>query len=111
MSEHNFDADHKAFLDSLLIGMPGVKASKAFGYPAYKVNGKIFAFVGGSGVVVKLPRPRVLGLIGTQPEMQPFEVADGVVWKEWLSIQRTTSEDYAQDLGLFEESVEFVLEH
>ena len=40
MSDHNYDLDKKAIMDELLLGMPGVKGSKAFGYPAYKVNGK-----------------------------------------------------------------------
>jgi hypothetical protein len=109
MSDHNFNTAHKAFLDGLLVGMPGVKASKAFGYPAYKVNGKIFSFVGRTGVAIKLPRTRVLELVGTAPEIKPFEVADGIVWKEWLLIERSNSEEYEQDLALFEESVGYVL--
>ena len=75
MSEHKHDPANKAVLDGLLLGMPGVKASKAFGYPAYKVNGRVFAFVG-TGVSIKLPAPRVQELIATHPDMKPFEVAD-----------------------------------
>jgi hypothetical protein len=33
--------------------MPG---GKAFDYPAYKVNGKGFAFLGSAGAAVKLPK-------------------------------------------------------
>jgi hypothetical protein len=98
----------KDMLDSLLIGMPGVKASKAFGYPAYKVNGRIFAFVGGPGIAIKLPKPRVQELVAAHAEMKPFEVAEGIVWREWLSIDREPA-DYARDMELFEESVQFVL--
>jgi len=107
VSEHNYNPAHKTVLDSLLLGMPGVKVGKAFGYPAYKVNGKIFAFVG-SGVALKLPTARIQELIAAHPEMKPFEVADGVIWREWVSIQRANSEDYAEDIGLFEESAGFV---
>lgn len=99
----------KDMLDSLLIGMPGVKASKAFGYPAYKVNGKIFAFVGGAGIAIKLPRTRVQELVAAHAEMKPFEVAEGIVWREWLSIDRDEPADYERDMDLFEESVQFVL--
>lgn len=60
------------------------------------------------GVAIKLPASRVKELIDNQ-SMKPFEVAEGYVWKEWLSIQRDVSEDYEQDVGLFEESVEFLL--
>jgi hypothetical protein len=55
MSDHKHNAAHKDMMDGLLLGMPGVKGSKAFGYPAYKVNGKVFAFVGSQGVSIKLP--------------------------------------------------------
>jgi hypothetical protein len=94
-------------MDGLLLGMPGVKASKAFGYPAYKVNGRVFAFVG-TGVSIKLPASRVQELIAANPAMKTFEVGNGVVWREWVSIQRPKSEDYAQDINLFEESLQFV---
>jgi hypothetical protein len=107
MSEHNHNPAHKTMLDGLLLGMPGVKASKAFGYPAYKVNGRVFAFVG-TWVAIKLPAPRVQELMSAHPDMKPFEVADGVVWREWVSIQRPNSGDYAQDIDLFEESLQFV---
>jgi hypothetical protein len=108
MSDHNYDLDKKAIMDSLLLGIPGVKGSKAFGYPAYKVNGKVFAFVGSRGVAIKLPFTRVQELIAAKEGMKPFEVADGVVWREWVSIDHSQSEDYAQDIELFEESVSFV---
>ena len=108
MSERNYDESRKAKMDEMLLVMPGVKASKAFGYPAYKINGKVFAFVGSKGVAIKLPAERVNALLDGKM-LKPFEVGDGHVWREWLSIQRETSEDYDQDTGLFEESVEFLL--
>ena len=108
MSEHNYDEKYKAKIDEMLLVMPGVKGSKAFGYPAYKINGKIFAFVGGKGISIKLPATRVKALIDGKV-MKPFEVAEGNVWREWLSIQRESPEEYEQDVELFEESVEFLL--
>ncbi len=108
MSEKRYDEVIKAKIDELLLVMPGVKASKAFGHPAYKINGKIFAFVGDKGISIKLPVARVQALIDGKV-MRPFEVAEGYVWKEWISIQRDSSEDYEQDVDLFEESVEFLL--
>jgi hypothetical protein len=109
MSEHNHNETHKTVMDSLVLGMPGVKGSKAFGYPAYKVNGKVFAFVGSNGVAIKLPAARVQELIAAHTDAKPFEVADGVVWREWVSLQHAVSDDYAQDIDLFEESVQFVV--
>lgn len=107
MSERTYDEQRKARLDELLLVMPGVKASKAFGYPAYKVNGKIFAFVGSRGFAIKLPTQRVESLLDGKI-FKPFEVGDGAVWKQWLSIQHEHLDDYENDMALFEESVEFV---
>ena len=35
-------------------------------------------------------------------------IAEGVVWREWVNIERPNAEDYAQDVDLFEESSQFV---
>ena len=110
MSEERYDPAYKANMDELLLVMPGVKGGKAFGYPAYKINGKVFAFVGGTGISLKLPAQRARALIDSHPDvMRVFEPADGIIWKEWLTIQRESPQDYEQDVPLFEESVEFVL--
>ena len=107
MSQHNYDEALKAKTDELLLVMPGVKGSKAFGYPAYKVNGKIFAFVGSRGFAIKLPTDRVQSLLDGKV-FKPFEVGEGTVWKQWLSIQHEHSEDYEGDIELFEESLGYV---
>ena len=65
--ELRYRPDVKDVVDGMVLGMPGVKASKAFGHPAYKVNGKIFAFVGINGIALKLPAQRVQELIAAQP--------------------------------------------
>ncbi|HUN05341.1 MAG TPA: hypothetical protein PLQ56_02010 [Aggregatilineales bacterium] len=104
----NYRDDHKAMIDSLVLGMPGVKGSKAFGYPAYKVNGKIFAFVGGEGVILKLGERRVQEVVASRPACKVFEVTDGVYWQAWLNIDHADSEDFIGDLDLIEEAVGFV---
>ena len=104
----NYLAGHKDILDSMLLGIPGVTGGKAFGYPAYRVKGMIFAFVGGSGVIIKLPEAQVRQLVAQGPPMHPAEVADGVVWREWVSIQREESAAYEQDMPLFEDALQFV---
>ncbi len=104
----NYREDHKAAMDDLLLPLPGVKGGKSWGYPSYKVNGKIFAFVGGNGIAIKLPLLRVKGLADEGGAYKIFEVTDGVFWKEWLSIDRAVSADYEQDLELLEESHQYV---
>jgi hypothetical protein len=104
----SYNEAHKQIIDDLVLGMPGVKGGKAFGYPAYKVNGKVFAFVGESGIAIKLPEARVNELLDIDPSVKPFEVSDGSIWREWAFIERETSSDYRQDITLLEESAEYV---
>lgn len=99
---------NKTIVDELVLDIPGIKGGKAFGYPAYKVNGKVFAFVGEIGITLKLPEDRVIALVEAHDSMQPFEVSDGVIWKQWVYIERKNPEDYRQDLDLMEESIAFV---
>ena len=39
----------------MLLGLPGAKAGKMFGYEAYYVFGKMFACIYGDGVGIKVP--------------------------------------------------------
>jgi hypothetical protein len=103
----DYRPDVKAEMDKLLLGMPGVTGGKMFGYPAYKINGKVFAFVGGAGISIKLPAKRVGALIEEHEVMGPFEPASGRVWKEWVSIDHANVADYAQHESLFTESIAF----
>lgn len=98
----------KVALDDLLLGIPNVKGRKAFGYPAYKVAGKMFAFVGGKGIGFKLPRKRVEALLEQEPLLHPFEPEEGTVWKEWLSLDLDDPAGYADYLHLLEESIAYV---
>ena len=107
MSDQRYDLDQKAKLDDILLGIPGVKASKGFGYPVYTVNGKIFVLVGSTGVAIKLPAPRVQELIDHQSK-HPFKVAEQIVWREWLSIQHDDAEAYEGELELLQEALEYV---
>jgi len=100
--------DVKAKMDELVLGMPGVKGGKAFGYPAYKVAGKVFAFVGEQGVGLKLSEGRVRELVADAGSYKPFEVADGIVWKAWVFIERADAEAFEGEVSLIEESVGFV---
>lgn len=104
----NYNEEIKTVVDGLVLGMPGVVGGKAFGYPAYKVNGKIFAFVGQNGVALKLPAPRVKILIEEDPAIEYFQPAEGIVWREWILIDRETPEAYGLDIELLEESMLFV---
>lgn len=109
MADPNYRPEVKAVIDGMVLGMPGVKGGQAFGYPAYKANGKVFLFVGGFGIAVKLPLARVAQLTAADPNLHAFEPAEGKVWKEWVSIDLPDPEGYHAYAALFEESVSFVL--
>lgn len=100
--------DVKALMDEMLLRIPGVSGGKAFGYPAYKVGGKVFLFVGGAGIAVKLPVERVGALIAANDAMYLFEPVEGRVWKSWVSIDHANVDDYAQHEALLEEAIAFV---
>lgn len=103
-----YRTDHKTMLDALLLEIPGVKSGKAFGYPSYTIGGRVFAFVGGAGISLKLSEARVQALIAENPAMKPFEPAEGIIWRQWVSIDREDSSDYRDDIALMEESIAFV---
>jgi hypothetical protein len=106
-----YRADLKPVIDGLM-DRPGVKAGKSWGYPSYKApNGKIFAFVGGSGLILKLSEDRVKELIAAHEEIKPFSPGDeGTgVWKAWLMIDHPDADEYAQYQDLIDESMEYVM--
>jgi hypothetical protein len=39
--------------------------------------------------------------------MHAYTAANGIVWKTWVSIDRTDSKEYKKDLPLLKESIEF----
>ncbi len=105
----SFREDVKSTLDALLLGNPAVKDGKAFGFPAYKVGRKVFAFVGGRGVGIKLGAARVNALIDSgNAAYRVFEPQEGTVWKDWLSIDYQNADDYENDEALLLESLAFV---
>jgi len=104
----SYREDVKALLDEILIGIPGVKASKAFGYPCYKVSGRIFCFVSGDAVQLKLPARRVESLVAEGGPYHKFGPVEGTTWREWVALEWQTPADYEQAMDLFIESIEYV---
>lgn len=105
-----YRSEIKAVLDDLLLTMPGVSVGKAFGYPAYRIERRVFCFVGGEGIALKLPEPRVRELIAEDSDMHPFGPVEGMIWRSWIAIDHIDPEIYEQDLPLFEESIAYTLD-
>jgi hypothetical protein len=101
-----YTAGHKQVLDKMLLGLPGVRAGKMFGFPGYYVGPKLFACVYGQGVALKLPQSRAEELIGSRG-IEPFFPL-GRRMKEWVMIKRKRSGGLRQLEKLFHESVDYV---
>jgi TfoX/Sxy family transcriptional regulator of competence genes len=102
-----FSMKHKEILDPMLLSIPGVVAGKMFGYPAYYVNGKMFACLYENGVGMKVPEKLANDLIRKEG-ITPFVPLGRRRMKEWIQIDRLNSEDYLKDEFIFLSSVEYV---
>jgi hypothetical protein len=98
---------HKLVLDSMLLGLPGVKPGKMFGYPAYYVNRKMFACVYGDGVGVKVPQDLAEALL-REEHIVPFQPMGRPRMREWVQINRAESENYMLDMDIFKASADYV---
>lgn len=107
MPRPNVEPSHKVILDSLLLNMPDVVEGKMFGYPAYYVNGKLFACIYDEGVGVKVFE-EVANKFLSEHYVVPFQPLGRPKMKEWIQINRVRSEDYRKDINIFRASVKFV---
>lgn len=82
-------------LDARALAWPGVSKRRMFGCDAYLVGGRMFAFHGDMGLVVKVPpveRERLLA----RPDAAPFLMRPGVPFGEWVQWHpRRDEEDLA----------------
>ena len=107
MVNSDYNKSHKEVLDLLLLDYPEVKSGKMFGYPAYYAHKKLFACVYQNGVGLKLPEKTVKVLI-EKDGIEYFQPMGRKIMKEWVQLNRESSEDYLNDIELFEESISFV---
>lgn len=109
MSTNFVEERSKPWFDSTLLNLPGVKAGKMFGYPAYKIEGQFFAFLSRGGIAVKLAPERTAELAATHDDITFFEPAPGRVWRNWALIKHDTPKAYLFDTPIFIEAMEYVL--
>lgn len=108
MGQLNYDPEHKAALDRVLLDDPAVTAGTIFGLPCYKVNGMVFATVCGEGVGIKLPQERVKELL-EQPGFVPFRPFGRNRGKQFVQINHENPQDYLHDQSLFKEAMRYVV--
>ena len=105
----NFNPDHKAVLDDLLLGHPLVRPGKMFGFPAFYAGKKLCICLYEQGVGIKLPEETVKELLETDINIVPFQPFGKPKMREWVQINLRRSEDYRQYRSLFDESIRHVL--
>jgi hypothetical protein len=106
-SKFTFDPVIKEALDEFLLDDPEVEPGKAFGMPAYYVNGKMFAGVFADGATVKVPQEMVPELLerATISEFSPME---GRKMKNWVLIRHDDPADYVKDRAVFQAAFDHV---
>jgi hypothetical protein len=102
------ESSRKAQLDALLLKLPGVSARKINGLDAYFVSDKMFACISGRGIGLRLPVATAAELQFSRDNVVPFQPAGMASSREWIQIDRAEAAEYANDLQLFQASLEFV---
>ena len=88
--------------------MPGVSARTINKLDAYFISDKMFACISGDGVGLRLPVATVTELSFSRGDVVSFQPGGMASTREWVQINRVDAADYAEDLPLFRESMEFV---
>jgi len=105
----DFNAEHKAVLDDLLLGYPHVRPGKMFGFPAYYAGKKLCICLYEQGVGVKLPEQSAAELLAADRNTVPFQPMGKPEMREWVQINLSRSEDYRQYEPVFDESIRYLL--
>ncbi len=105
----DFNSEHKAVLDDLLLGHPQVRPGKMFGFPAYYAGQKLCICLYEQGVGVKLPESSAVKLLETDRNVVPFQQLGRQKMREWIQVNLTRSEDYRLYQPVFDESIRHVL--
>jgi len=108
LSTDSSKSGRKAQLDALLLALPGVSARKINGLDAYFVSDRMFACISGNGVGLRLPAAVATELQFSRENVVPFQPGGMDSSREWIQIDRADASEYARDLPLFRDSIEFV---
>jgi hypothetical protein len=102
-----FDPEVKEALDAFLLENVEVEPGKAFGLPAYYVNGKMFAAVYEDGASIKVPEDMVAELLA-RDGISEFRPMERHVMKNWVLLRREDPADYVKDRELFQVAFDHV---
>ena len=99
-----YNPEHETILNKIMQDMPQANAGRMFGYPGYKVNGKLATGLHEQGIIVKVGQKRANEIIG-QGTGAPFEPMAGRVWKDWVLL----TGNFEKNKALFKEAVTWVM--
>lgn len=102
--------DHLAVLRDILAAYPEVREGRMFGYPAFYVGRRMFACVHGVGVGIKVPAT-VADALRERPDIIDFQPHGRRRMKEWVQINRRSSDQYREDAAVFAAALRFVGGH
>lgn len=100
------DSDLATVLSAILEDMPQVRVGTHLNHTNFLIGNKVFAFLQGEGVALKLPKTTIQALI--EVKLAAPLVMGKRTMKEWAVIQHEHPEEYRQDAALFKESIAFV---
>ena len=98
----------KSQIDAVLLKIPGVATKKIGGLDAYMVNDRMFACISGKGLGLRLPVATARELQFSRENVSSFQPGGMTSTQEWIQIDRADATEYAQDLDLFQASIDFV---
>ena len=98
-----FKPEHENALHKMVKDVPGATLGQMFGFPAYKIDGKLGLSVASNGIILKVGATRAKQLAG-QPGLSSYEPQPGRVWKDWVLV----TGNFDQHKALFDEAVKYV---
>jgi hypothetical protein len=93
-------------LTSMLEPLPGVQVGTHLHHANFLVGQKVFAFIQGNSVAIKLPRETIQKLVETQ-QATPLVMGKRTM-REWVVIAHDEPAAFRHDEALFKEALAFV---
>ena len=93
-------------VSELLSDIPDVRKGRMFGYPAFYVGRRMFAYLYGEGVGLKLPQAQAQAQLHDGHAL-PFQPYGKAKMREWIELRHGEVRDYWRDRKLFLDAVAY----
>jgi len=104
-----FNPEHKAVLDELILGYAHVQSGRMFGFPAYYAGKKLCICLYEGGVGIKLPEASAVKLLNSDQNAKSFQPMGKALMREWVQIDLDDSDKYRKYMPVFMESIRYLL--